>query len=203
MRPRFTQATLRKMSTMRKRGCSFREVGEQFSVSGQLVRTYLVRGGFHNPDVCPQTGKPPKLAVAEAAYTAGLFDGEGSVGLYGFYRGSSNLMLRVTISQSGLRGRTVLRWMQRLFGGCLSRKEESVSRSSIYLWQAWSDDAMLFLECVLPYLRLKEHDARLAYVLESRKLQGEDRQELYGEWIAKKESNRFRRGRSRKEISLV
>lgn len=93
-------------------------------------------------------------------YIAGLFDGEGSVGVYANTHGSH--FLRVQVVQTELPfTEEILGDLQRDFGGSVGR---SLSTSGKYKlnWQVGGDKAAVFLSRIKPWLRLKHIQAAVA-----------------------------------------
>ena len=94
------------------------------------------------------------------AYFAGLLDGDGSVVLAkkGEKYTQPTFALNVIISN---KHRGVLEEAQRLFGGSIQPSGEPRNDGVYGLYLA-ARDAMRFLEAVLPYLRIKKEQARVA-----------------------------------------
>ncbi len=106
------------------------------------------------------------LSLADAAYLAGLIDGEGSIAVSrtntnasakackrGFaYRSS------VTITMTDL---PVLEWVKRTagVGNICVKKARSQNHKQAWSWTAWSNEAALLLAQILPYLRVKAQQA--------------------------------------------
>lgn len=93
------------------------------------------------------------VSVADAAYIAGLFDGEGCISTY------TSLSLRVNIAQK-VPG--VLYWVHATLGyGCVRLRKDKTS----YFECNTNDTMKQFLSTVLPYLRVKCDQARLGIEL--------------------------------------
>jgi len=92
-----------------------------------------------------------ELSVADRAYIAGYFDGEGSVGLY---PKKSGFALKVTIAQ---RKPEVLLWMHSLFGGAFVSIDR-VERNNQYYELRLEGPALALplLRIVAPYVREKK-----------------------------------------------
>ena len=93
------------------------------------------------------------------AYTAGLFDGEGSI----WFVKQGN-RYNASIGQSEVNdGEELIRWLQALWGlGTVNRQRKKFHGSAYHCWH-WSVSArrefLFFLETVLPYLRVKREAA--------------------------------------------
>ena len=98
-----------------------------------------------------------------AAYAAGIFDGEGYIGIDKISVSSGkkkaiNLGLRVVISQKdGL----IMDWLKINFGGNVY-KQRNGSQYYIYRWRIHSLKAQQFLKTVLPYLIIKKAQSEFA-----------------------------------------
>src|SRR5688572_27979276 len=85
------------------------------------------------------------------AYIAGLFDGEGTIGVY--KTGKKYLQVKVCI---GMQDRATLEWICSLFGG----KIYTVGR--VYRWELLrNQERANFLEAILPYSRTKKGQVEL------------------------------------------
>ncbi len=100
----------------------------------------------------------------DLAYAAGIMDGEGCVGIYkkretrvrlGYTYG---LAVEITMCSS-----TIPMWLHKNFGGSLNdyagRKE---NHKRIFVWQVVAQQAKSFLELILPYLKEKSGQAKIA-----------------------------------------
>ena len=97
------------------------------------------------------------------AYVAGLFDGEGSVGLS---KNRNRYYPVVEITNTNLE---VLREVQARFGGSINSKGIGNKKSwkAAYSWRmAWSR-AVRFLKAIFPYLRIKRNQAILIFIWEA------------------------------------
>ena len=95
-------------------------------------------------------------------YIAGLFDGEGSVGVYGNQRSKQGFHLRTQLCQGASKlSQQIFDELMTSFGGNLSTTI-SLSSKPYYNWQLNSDKAVHFLEVILPHLRLKKEQAEIA-----------------------------------------
>jgi hypothetical protein len=96
------------------------------------------------------------MTESDAAWSAGFFDGEGSIGLYHYPRFRDSWAFRVNVSQ---KSREPLDKLMDLFGGSiLLTKARPNNRKPNPIWQ-WSLTNVLaiesFLQAILPYSVLK------------------------------------------------
>lgn len=90
------------------------------------------------------------------AYAAGLFDGEGYIGLQRSY-GSYLLSAVVNQTPNGLPS---LELMQRLFGGVIKfRKSKNENEQDQYCWRVHANQARIMLRQLIPYLLTKRAQA--------------------------------------------
>jgi hypothetical protein len=93
-------------------------------------------------------------------YSAGLFDGEGSVGVYRKKRGKYiRHDLHVGIKMTDI---NPLQYLRAYFGGSISFPRVSGNRKKQYAWQLTATKAVNFLEKIYPYLKVKQPGAVLA-----------------------------------------
>ncbi len=99
--------------------------------------------------------------TVELAYLAGFFDGEGSVYITrGVRKVNRTFILQVNATNNDVRP---LLCLQKAFGGSLLRQgiRDETWRPS-YFWQANSTKAEAALRALLPYLKVKQEQAKLA-----------------------------------------
>jgi len=98
----------------------------------------------------------------DLAYTAGIMDGEGSIGIARHKSKSCKrgyaleLTVQVTSSDEWL-----CQWLKFGFGGSLSHSTNSVG-NPMWHWIISARKAMEFLKLIIPYLNLKKPQAELA-----------------------------------------
>lgn len=91
-------------------------------------------------------------------YTAGLFDGEGSISLLSEYGRSLTLMVAL-----GNTDRPIIDWLRATFGGNdHTEKADGLSRKPFWRWYIRGDAAFSFLELIRPHLKIKRENAWLA-----------------------------------------
>jgi hypothetical protein len=102
----------------------------------------------------------------EYAYAAGLFDGEGTVGLVRRHRNCHRSpMVSITSCTPQL-----LFWLCNRFGGCISIKRRyKKGHSPSAVWALGSDDSLRFLNLVFPYMREPEKIRRARLLIEEYK----------------------------------
>jgi len=104
----------------------------------------------------------------DLAYIAGIFDGEGWIGFRRIYRQKqyqkTDIPIRnepaCAISNSN---RWLLEWFKFAFGGHIYKgKKTTPTGKEIYFWTIHTQQARIFLQAILPYLKLKRAEAELA-----------------------------------------
>lgn len=99
------------------------------------------------------------------AYTAGLVDGEGYIGLYKNYSAKDSFSPVVKVVSTDL---VMVPFMQQHFGGYVdTRKPPRPGSKQSYCWQIRNNRQVKpFLESILPYLRVKKARAEvvLSYI---------------------------------------
>ena len=107
------------------------------------------------------------MTTEQLAYLAGLFDGEGSVGLYVNNPKATDhhsIVLRVSVSNTD---RGVLEWAKATVGsGSIRQKEDSQhTRKTAWVWSLCSCQAVDFLEHILPWLHIKTAQVEVVLAL--------------------------------------
>lgn len=110
----------------------------------------------------------PKLLDAEKAYFAGLFDGEGCIhiSVHPPHGEGKNVYhcLQVIISNTDV---DIINYLHATFGGYVHLLSPRPRHRHCYEWVLRSRRARLFLECLLPFLRIKKEQAELAIEFQS------------------------------------
>lgn len=105
------------------------------------------------------------MQISDIAYAAGLFDGEGYVDIYSASTSkaskSPSLMLRVIISQ---KDGSIMTWLEQTFGG--SVRMERRTGNWIFRWDIRSQAAKRFLDLILPFVKIKTEQVKLAIEFE-------------------------------------
>lgn len=117
------------------------------------------KNGIHN------TPKP--LSLADAAYLAGMMDGEGSIMLF---ERDKSISLRVSCANTF---KPVLDWIQQTTGvgsvrGGTPEKPDKHKRG--FQWQTHSNLALVVLEGIMPHLKIKKEQARIAIEVQKRNM---------------------------------
>lgn len=120
------------------------------------------------------------MTEADLAYAAGLFEGEGSIGIF---RNShkNGIFLRVMVSMTDPEP---VAFMQAHFSGALGMERRNMpGRTPLHRWTACSRQAGAFLEAVLPYLRTERviRRARLAVEFQAQKGSSGRKDDAYNE----------------------
>ena len=112
-----------------------------------------------------------KFKETEASYYAGLFDGEGCVGIYldrsKIYKALPRHYLQVIITNTNV---TVLMDLKNQFNGCLTTHKQhptSWGKKRIYWWRLSGKGAKEFLETIYPYSRIKRQEIEIAIRFQS------------------------------------
>lgn len=96
----------------------------------------------------------------DLAYAAGLFDGEGSIGIYNQRNRPRSFRLQCNLS---LNNEFLPRWFQMHFGGHVWIKHHCNSKwQNTYCWQIDCKGALPFLKVISPYLIIKRPQAEIA-----------------------------------------
>lgn len=104
------------------------------------------------------------MKIEILAYTAGLLDGEGSIGIICMKPGKNNnyklpyhqLHVGIVNTHKG-----VLDWLKIKFGGSISRHDKN-AKSKTWHWTINTRKAAAFLKIIYPYLIIKQGQAKLA-----------------------------------------
>lgn len=112
------------------------------------------------------TEKLNKINKLDRVYTAGLFDGEGSIMINrqlpkkGKQR-SPAYFLNVRVKMTD---KKIIDWLHQTFGGymCSGDNPARKNRSPIWAWQVVSRKAEKFLKLIAPFMQVKKHQADLA-----------------------------------------
>ncbi len=103
---------------------------------------------------------PTDVPELEAAYAAGIFDGEGCVHIAPYLaRGRPYHRLFLAVANTDF---AVLDWLHFRWGGHVSKTKCRPRCSPIRMWSLTEGGGKPFLEAVLPYLLIKKEQAELA-----------------------------------------
>jgi len=101
-----------------------------------------------------------KFAVRTLAYAAGIIDGEGSIGAY---RIRNTVHVKVTV---GMTNELIPQWFLEQFGGSLRLDKSGPSHQKpCWTWNASAGDMLPLMKLLIPFLKLKQRQARLLMVI--------------------------------------
>jgi len=103
------------------------------------------------------------MDVANLAYTAGIIDGEGCIGIYAQLRTPKNKKgYQVRVSVNHTNG-DLMHWLARTYGGKVYFEARNNPKwKHRWAWILTGKGVSVFLELIYPYLRLKKAQAELA-----------------------------------------
>ncbi len=95
------------------------------------------------------------------AYTAGIIDGEGSICIQRGNNHCKSPSLKVFVTNTE---EWICEWLKFQYGGCSNKngKPPKENWKLSYRWIICANQALVFLELILPYLNLKRPQAELA-----------------------------------------
>ncbi len=89
------------------------------------------------------------ISISEAAYCAGIIDGEGSISLT---RNRKNRWPSPQVSVAST-DKELVQWLRNRFGGSIvTKKPRKINHSQSYDWKLTDRRALQFLQIVRPYL---------------------------------------------------
>ena len=107
----------------------------------------------------------------DLAYTAGIVDGEGTIGIYRIphKNGKASYILQVFVGNTN---EWLIQWLRFAFGGSIVYRPslEDSNHKPSWVWRLTANKALRFLNLVYPYLRLKKPQADLAIKFQSPRL---------------------------------
>lgn len=114
------------------------------------------------------------LSNTDLAYTAGIVDGDGYIGISKTkgktYHLGYQMSLRVSVANTD---ELLIRWLHQYYGGHIRRKKVYPNHPRpVWAWTVASQVALVFLENILPYLRVKKTQAKVAIRFQRRKRRG-------------------------------
>lgn len=112
----------------------------------------------------------------DLAYTAGLLDGEGHIGIHksknGFRKGVPRELkysARLMIANTNI---DIMHWLQLNFGGSIAKDVRDGNRKDCYRWQIYGNKMLEFLKLVAPYLKIKSSQAKIVIDWQSKIIYG-------------------------------
>jgi len=109
----------------------------------------------------------------EAAYAAGIFDGEGHVGIVVTKNGRGDLYHRLMIDVTNTNVE-IIQWLFERWDGVIHNPRYFAQDEwrTAHRWTVCDGRAMRFLEDVLPFLIIKQEQAKLAIEFQQTKTKG-------------------------------
>lgn len=115
----------------------------------KYIQTFILRISLNTSDIKVTVFN---ITTEDIAYFAGLFDGEGCVGLYNRSDGNG-FASSISITNTN---RIPLDELQSKFGGYVnSKKGIAKNFQLIHNWVIYGKSSVKFLNLILPYLRIK------------------------------------------------
>lgn len=107
----------------------------------------------------------------EVAYTAGVIDSDGYIGIYKQkakdYKNGYVYVLRVGVGSTNL---NILNWLKSHYGGSnCSYPHKNKKWKQLHRWQLGNQQAKKFLKAIYPYLIIKKEQAEISIEFQSRK----------------------------------
>lgn len=105
------------------------------------------------------------LTATEAAYLAGLIDGEGNIGVRTRKNTNGRIYL-CPILQITNTNESMLLWVQEKVGGKIYLgREDRIGRKQVWSWQIWSRNAVNVIRQVYQHLIVKRQQADLIFTV--------------------------------------
>jgi hypothetical protein len=110
-----------------------------------------------------------EMSATDAAYLAGIIDGEGHISIYGGYGGADPHRYRAHLGVANT-SMSLLEWCKSAtgVGGIAVQRKVSETRKAVWQWMVVSEGAASVLVQVLPYLVIKADRAKLVVEFQSR-----------------------------------
>ena len=108
----------------------------------------------------------------QAAYLAGIIDGEGSIYIGCYSRnpktGAPHYQTKIEVSNTS---EILINWLINTFGGNKTyyspKQTPKNSRRAVHRWSIWSDHVAHMCEIMLPYLVIKKREAEIMIEMRS------------------------------------
>lgn len=115
------------------------------------------------------------LSCTDAAYIAGIIDGEGTISVNRTNTSSSakgckrGYAYRSSV-RVGMTDLPILEWLQNTcgIGMICKKKSQSVKHKQSHTWSVWSKEAVELLHQIIPYLHIKHKQARNLIIFQNR-----------------------------------
>ncbi len=134
------------------------DCGLERTVSSDSLRAGQIEDCGQHPNEVPD---PPALSVAELAWGAGMFEGEGSVRINVATTHNNGALLVDLVNTD----ETLVRWFSDRFGGSVRHGKLRGNRRPYWRWRAASLLAASFLRAIYPYVKGEKRE-RVALALE-------------------------------------
>lgn len=116
------------------------------------------------------------MKKTDLAYAAGIFDGEGCIGIEKQVRANRrnpHYKLRATVVNTDM---WLCEWLRFAFGGTVQERKSHPSHiKDQWAWVIYNSGATDFLKLILPYMNLKRPQAELAIKFQNQKNQRQGR----------------------------
>ena len=109
------------------------------------------------------------MRKTDLAYTAGIIDGEGCIGIYKHPSQSSKDKIRYTLTITvAMTNEWTIQWLRFAYGGSVKSQQRPL-RKRVWIWTVEAQQALVFLKLISPYLHLKHPQAELAIKFQENK----------------------------------
>lgn len=103
-----------------------------------------------------------KFAVRVLAYAAGIIDGEGTIGAW-ISPSHGSISMHVSV---GMTDKMIPEWFLQQFGGSLRcNTTGKPQHKPCWVWNAFTSDQLPLCRLLIPFLKLKQRQARLLMVI--------------------------------------
>ena len=108
---------------------------------------------------------PDELTVSELAYTAGIVDGEGSIGIRK-RRNNRGVVYHVVTLEVSNTDPALIVWLHKRYGGTVNQHRQQMANSKVlFRWIVSAVKAGSILQVLLPYLVIKKAQAEVAILM--------------------------------------
>lgn len=114
------------------------------------------------------------MKETDLAYAAGIIDGEGCIAIAHCKHAkvTSGYVNRLSVAVA-MTTPEIPQWFKDNFGGCLSKKKSSYSNHrDVHTWMIQATQAQVYLKMILPYLKLKQPQAKNGILFQAVKSSG-------------------------------
>jgi hypothetical protein len=150
-------------------GMETSEVADALGIHPATIRSGMAERGVSIADM--KFGMKRTPTPQEVSYAAGVFDGEGSVGI-NFRPLGPAYWLVVSVANTE---RRLVDWLKTTFGGCVRVSSRKRPNRPCFQWTLTTRQAGDFLALVLPFLLVKREQALLALEFQAFKQESQGR----------------------------